>query len=47
VTYTKTIEWLFTQLPMYQRQGKTAFKKDLTNIKALSKHLGNPERKFK
>ncbi len=47
MTYTKTIEWLFTQLPMYQRQGKTAFKKDLTNIKALSKHLGNPERKFK
>ena len=32
---------------MYQRQGKTAFKKDLTNILALSKHLDFPEKKFK
>ncbi len=31
---------------MYQRQGKTAFKKDLTNILALSKHLNYPENKF-
>ena len=37
---------MFSQLPMYQRQGKTAFKKDLTNILALSKHLNFPERKF-
>ena len=32
---------------MYQRQGKTAFKKKLTNILALSKHLDFPEKKFK
>ncbi len=32
---------------MYQRQGKTAFKKDLTNILAFSEHLGHPEKKFK
>ena len=32
---------------MYQRQGKTAFKKDLTNIQAFAKHLGFPERQFK
>ena len=37
---------MFAKLPMYQRQGKTAFKKDLTNIKALSKHLDHPEDKF-
>ena len=37
---------MFAQLPMYQRQGKTAFKKDLTNILALSKHLNFPEKKF-
>ncbi len=37
---------MFSQLPMYQRQGKTAFKKDLTNIIALCDHLGHPERKF-
>lgn len=32
---------------MYQRQGKTAFKKDLTNIIAFADHLNNPQNKFK
>jgi len=47
MNYSDTINWLFAQLPMYQNQGKTAFKKDLTNSFALSKHLQNPEKKFK
>ncbi|WP_288955801.1 folylpolyglutamate synthase/dihydrofolate synthase family protein [uncultured Polaribacter sp.] len=47
MNYQQTLDWMFAQLPMYQRQGKTAFKKDLTNIIALSKELGNPEQKFK
>jgi len=47
MTYTETIQWMFAQLPMYQRQGKTAFKKDLTNILAFSTHLNKPETKFK
>ena len=38
---------MFSKLPMYQRQGKTAFKKDLTNTLALADHLDNPHRKFK
>jgi len=46
-TYQKTLNWMFSKLPMYQRQGKSAFKKDLTNIFAFSKHLGYPEKKFK
>lgn len=37
---------MFSKLPMYQRQGSTAFKKDLTNTLALSKRLKFPERKF-
>jgi dihydrofolate synthase/folylpolyglutamate synthase len=32
---------------MYQNIGKTAFKKDLTNILAFAEELGNPEKKFK
>jgi dihydrofolate synthase/folylpolyglutamate synthase len=32
---------------MYQNKGKIAFKKDLTNTIALSKHLKYPEKKFK
>ena len=38
---------MFSKLPMYQRQGKTAFKKDLTNTLALSHHLHNPHQRFK
>ena len=45
--YNSTSNWMFLQLPMYQRQGKTAFKKDLTNILAFSKELDFPEKKFK
>ncbi|NVK51741.1 MAG: bifunctional folylpolyglutamate synthase/dihydrofolate synthase [Flavobacteriaceae bacterium] len=46
MTYQETLHWMFSQLPMYQRQGNTAFKKDLTNSIAFSKELGFPEKKF-
>ena len=32
---------------MYQRQGKSAFKKDLSNTVAFCEHLGHPEKQFK
>lgn len=38
---------MFAQLPMYQKEGKTAFRKDLINILAFSKELNFPEKKFK
>ncbi|WP_397363528.1 bifunctional folylpolyglutamate synthase/dihydrofolate synthase [Olleya sp. R77988] len=47
MTYLKTVNWMFSQLPMYQKQGQTAFKKDLTNTIALATHLKNPQHKFK
>ena len=47
MTYQDTIQWLFSQLPMYQRQGKSAYKVDLSNTIKLAKHLNNPENKFK
>ena len=47
MNYQKTLDWMFGQLPMYQRQGKTAFKKDLTNTVILAHHLGNPHHHFK
>jgi dihydrofolate synthase/folylpolyglutamate synthase len=47
MNYNDTLNWMFTQLPMFQRQGKTAFKKDLTNSILLSEHLNFPETKFK
>jgi len=47
MNYKETIGWLFSQLPMYQRQGKVAFKKDLKNIKLLCEYLNSPQNKFK
>lgn len=42
MTYPETVEWLYGQLPVYQRQGGAALKKDLTNIRALLTALGDP-----
>ena len=47
MNYEETLEWLYAQLPMYQRQGAVAYKKDLSNTHLLAKHLNNPEKKFK
>jgi len=47
MTYQDTINWMFSQLPMYQHQGKTAYKADLSNTLKLSKYLKHPETKFK
>ncbi|MFT6935944.1 MAG: dihydrofolate synthase/folylpolyglutamate synthase [Saprospiraceae bacterium] len=44
--YQQTLDYLYTQLPMFQRVGKTAFKKDLTNIRKLCEALGNPFEKY-
>jgi len=46
VTYQETISFLFDQLPVYQRDGERAIKKDLTNIVALCDALGNPHHKW-
>ncbi|MBP1839356.1 bifunctional folylpolyglutamate synthase/dihydrofolate synthase [Formosa algae] len=47
MTYQETLQWMFSQLPMYQRQGQSAFKKDLSNTLVLSEHLNHPEHQFK
>ena len=47
MNYQETINWMFNQLPMYQLQGASAYKKDLTNAHLLSNHLGNPEKTLK
>ena len=47
MNYQETTNWMFNQLPMYQLQGASAYKEDLTNIKLLAAHLGNPETQLK
>ena len=45
--YQACLDYLYTQLPMYQRQGAAAYKEDLTNTIALAELTGNPEKKIK
>ncbi|EZH72536.1 tetrahydrofolate synthase [Aquimarina atlantica] len=47
MNYKETLDWMFTQLPMYQRQGASAYKVDLHNTIQLAAYLGNPETQFK
>ncbi|WP_310378545.1 folylpolyglutamate synthase/dihydrofolate synthase family protein [Flavobacterium sp.] len=47
MTYQETTNWMFNQLPMYQIQGASAYKKDLTNIHLLAEHLDNPHKNIK
>ncbi|MCR9084170.1 MAG: Mur ligase family protein, partial [Cyclobacteriaceae bacterium] len=47
MTYQEALDFLYGALPMFQRVGAAAFKKDLSNTIALCNHLGNPEKKFK
>ncbi|MEB2779157.1 folylpolyglutamate synthase/dihydrofolate synthase family protein [Algoriphagus sp. C2-6-M1] len=47
MVYQETLEYLFNSLPMFQRVGASAFRKDLRSTILLCDHLGNPERKFK
>ncbi len=45
--YQQTLDFLFSQLPMYQRIGEAAYKKDLTNTIELCEALGNPQQNFR
>ena len=47
MTYEETLQFMFAQLPMYQKVGGKAFKKSLDNIIDFCEYLGNPQTKFK
>ena len=47
MNYQETLDWMYVQLPMYQRQGAAAYKKDLSNTLLLVDKIGNPEKAFK
>ncbi len=40
--YRDAMAWLFRKLPMYQNQGKNAYKPKLDNIISICKYLGDP-----
>ncbi len=46
MNYSEAVTFLYDRLPMYQQLGKSAYKKDLTNVTLLLQELGNPHRHF-
>ena len=47
MTYSEVIDFLFSQLPMYQKSGAVAYKNNLDNTLILDEYFGHPHNKFK
>jgi dihydrofolate synthase/folylpolyglutamate synthase len=47
MTYKETLDYLYDQLPMYQRIGALAYKADLNNTLTICNLLGNPQDAFR
>jgi dihydrofolate synthase / folylpolyglutamate synthase len=47
MNYKETLNFLYSSLPMYQRQGQSAYKASLDNTIVLDNHLGNPHKNYK
>lgn len=46
-SYAEVIDYLYSRLPMFTRDGASAYKKDLDRTIALCDALGNPQQRFK
>ena len=47
MNYQEAIDYLFSQLPMYQRSGASADKDNLDNTLRMDEYFGHPHRKFR
>lgn len=47
MTYQETLDYMFSQLPMFHRVGKSAYKANLDNTLVLDAHFGHPHKRFK
>ena len=47
MTYRETCEYLFNQLPMFEKQGASGYKPGLQTTEALDAHYGHPHRQYK
>jgi len=45
-TYSETLDWLLERLPMYQRQGASAYRPGLESITQMAAYLGHPQQQF-
>lgn len=46
MTYKETCEYLFNQLPMFEKQGASGYKPGLQTTEALDTHYGHPHRQY-
>ena len=47
MNYKQTCEYLYNQMPMFERQGTSGYKEGLSNTLALDEHLGHPHQAYK
>ena len=45
-TYDEVTQWLFSQTPVFQNQGATAYKPGLAKMQAFAAKLGNPHHRY-
>lgn len=46
MNYEETCEYLYHQMPMFERQGASGYKEGLSNTLALDEHFGHPHQQF-
>lgn len=46
MTYQETCHYLYSQIPMFERQGNAGYKEGLSNTLALDEHLGHPHKSY-
>ena len=47
MNYKQTVNWLYEQLPFYQREGVTSYKKDIKNVQKFFNTHGKDYLSFK
>ena len=46
-SYKETLEWMYAQLPMYQRKGAAAYRPGLEAMESLAQYLESPQKALK
>ena len=46
MTYEETCQYLFNQIPMFEKQGASGYKEGLENTHKLDEHFGHPHRNY-
>jgi len=47
VTYAEAVDYLYTQMPLFQNVGAGAYKEGLDNTLAIDRHSGNPHKLYR